>query len=101
MRRVQIGKPKFNTTLRRPGRDVVLEKLQRRQRREMINKGLIPDPKLRPPRFKFNWVCDSSEGVVFADNQSLARSLIKKELGIPKKQRLPLQTVITREPNEE
>lgn len=75
--------------------------IKRAMKREYIKRGIIPDPALRPPRYKFTWTYGELGGVVYADDRSTARALIKKDLGIRKKHRLPLEIEITREPNIE
>ena len=75
--------------------------MQRAMKREYIKRGIIPDPATRPPRYKFAWTYGDLNGVVYADDRSTARALIKKDLGIRKKNRLPVEVQITREDNIE
>jgi hypothetical protein len=53
----------------------------------------------RPPRYEYKWAFGDLTGTVYADDRSKARSLIKKNLGIPAKQRLPVTIEITRRHN--
>ena len=78
----------------------LLSLLMNRMRQDMICKGIIPDPQDRPPRYKFTWSYGELGGEVYCDDRSTARSLIKKDLGIKKKNRLPKEVSITREVNE-
>jgi len=65
----------------------------------MVSDGLILDQSNRPPRYQFDWVFGDLSGCVYADDKSKARSLIKKNLGIPAKKRLPISVEITRQHN--
>ena len=100
-RKRQIGKQERTRFIREPKQRELIDIMARRYRREMINRGIIPDPSKRAARYKFIWFYGSLCGKVYADNRSLARSLIKQELGIKKKNRLPIEVEITREPNED
>lgn len=99
--RQQFNKHGRQCFIREPKKQEVMELLARRYKRELINRGIITDPSIRSARYKFTWVYGSLSGVVYADNRSLARSLIKQELGIRKKNRLPIGVEITRETHEE
>jgi hypothetical protein len=68
-------------------------------KRQLINDGLIMDPAKRPPRYHFNWVWGDLNGAVAADSAGEARGLIKANLGLPKKKRLPQDVSITRTTN--
>lgn len=82
-----------------PNKNELVAILFRRHKRELIRRGIIQDPAKRPPRYKFQWVYGEINGVVYADDRSTARGLIKRELGIRKKNRLPVGIDITRELN--
>lgn len=75
-----------------------LAKVKRQIKRKAVADGLIVDPSTRPPRHTWAWECRNGEGpvggIVKADTRSEARSLIKSQLGIPKKRRLPIGTTI-------
>lgn len=97
-----IGKrPHGNGGMRKPSRQELIQKLFRAHKRELIRRGIIQDPATRPPRYKFSWQYGALSGVVYADDRSTARALIKRELGIRKKNRLPKEVDITRELNIE
>jgi hypothetical protein len=102
---------------RKIGFDEALGMVKRQIKRKAIADGLIVDPATRPPKYQWSWECpagmtsvtftmkqgdlsDVSEnptsGVVAADTRSEARGLIKKHLGISKKDRLPAGVVITK-----
>lgn len=85
----------------KPNKIELIGILLRRQKRELIRRGIIQDPAKRPLRYKFQWVYGEINGVVYADDRSTARGLIKRELGIRKKHRLPSEIDITRELNIE
>lgn len=74
-------------------------KIMRAIKRKLIADGLIMDPANRPPKFIFKWTWGELSGTVQADDKAAARGLIKKDLGIPKKKRLPQGVVIEREVN--
>lgn len=97
----QIGKPESKPFVQAPKRDDLIAYLFRCQKRELIRRGMIEDPATRPSRYKFHWVYGNLNGTVYADNKSDARALIKKDLGIKKKNRLPIEVEITREVNIE
>ena len=97
----QIGKREHHQVLRKRNRQQLITLLCRQHKRDLIARGIIQDPQLRPPRYKFMWVYGSMSGAVFADDRSYARSLIKRELGISRKHRLPIEVEITRELNVE
>lgn len=94
-----IGKRPHNQGLRKPTRQEVLQRLLRKHKKELIRRGIIPDPALRPPRYKFCWTYGDLNGEVYADDRSTARAMIKHELGIRKKIRLPQEVDIVRELN--
>ncbi len=81
---------------RKIGFDEALEMLKRQIKRKAIADGLIVDPAKRPPRFSWAWEFAGQSGIVEADSRSDARGLIKTKLGITKKDRLPVNTTITR-----
>jgi hypothetical protein len=85
----------------KPNRQAVIDLINRRVRRSLIARGVIKNPAKRQPRFKFTWTYGNLGGIVYADDRSMARALIKFELKIPKKKRLPIEVEITREPNDE
>jgi len=62
---------------------------------------ITQDSTNRPPFYKYTWTYGSLSGVVYADNRSTVRALIKRDLGIRKKHRLPVAVEIVREPNIE
>lgn len=96
----QIGKrPYGNFRHKKPTRSEVISALSRHYKRSLIERGVIQDPRTRPLRYKFSWTYGSLSGVVYADDRSLARSLIKRDLGIAKKKRLPIEVEIIRELN--
>jgi hypothetical protein len=64
----------------------------------MVAEGLVLGAD-RPPRYKYDWEFGELLGTVYADDRSTARSLIKKNLGIPAKKRLPVTITISRLPN--
>jgi hypothetical protein len=96
----QIGKRINKNFLRKPTKDEVIQLLARKYRRELINRGIIPDPACRAPRFKFTWTYGTLTGIVYADQRALARALIKRELGLSKNKRLPNNITIVSESNE-
>lgn len=75
--------------------------LNHRYKKDLIARGVIPNPADRPYHYQFSWVYGDMEGVVYADDRSSARGLIKRELGIRRKDRLPIEVRITRSPNED
>lgn len=96
----QVGKRAYvNVRHKKPTRNEVISALSRHYKRTLIERGVIQDPRTRPPRYKFSWTYGSLNGVVYADDRSLARSLIKRDLGIAKKKRLPAEVEIVRELN--
>lgn len=99
-RPTQIGKrPYGNFRSKKLTRNEVISALSRHYKRTLIERGVIQDPRMRLPRYKFSWTYGSLNGVVYADDRSLARSLIKRDLGIAKKKRLPIEVEIVRELN--
>jgi hypothetical protein len=96
-----IGKAPAVIGFQKPDNEELAQRIARAIKREAIAKGMIPDPKTRPPNFKFLWSYGSLNGVVYADNRSDARSLIKSDLGVSRKHRLPIEVVIRREPNND
>ena len=96
----QIGKRPFGSGVRNYKTQQVLKvRVCRFIRRQMVRDGLILDPATRPPRYQFDWTLGEITGTVYADDKSKARSLIKMDLGIPAKRRLPLGISITRSNN--
>jgi len=101
----QIGK-RETCFIPKPNKVALLGVLFRHHKRELIKRGIIEDPACRPARYKFTWVYGALNGVVYSDDRSTARSLIKRELGIQKKKRLPIEVQINQdinveEPNED
>lgn len=96
----QIGK-RTTCFIPKPNKVALLGVLFRRHKRELIKRGIIADPACRPARYKFTWVYGTLNGAVYSDDRSTARSLIKHELGIRKKNRLPIEVQIIEEPNED
>ncbi len=81
-------------------RDVIAAML-RHTKRDFIARGIIQDPANRPLRYKYTWTYGSLHGIVYADDRSTARAFIKRDLGIRKKYRLPVEVEIVREDNIE
>lgn len=97
-----IGKrPHGSNRSRRSTEQALWQALNRRYKKDLIARGVIASPAARPPRYQFAWVYGDVEGVVYADDRSSARGLIKRELGIRRKNRLPTEVQITRSPNED
>jgi hypothetical protein len=97
--------------------DEALGMVKRQIKRKAVADGLIVDPATRPPKCQWAWECppgtisatynmkdgellsvteNPTSGVVAANTRSEARSLIKKQLGVSKKDRLPAGIVITK-----
>lgn len=91
-----VGKRTNNGSTRKLTKDELVGILFRRHKRDLIRRGIIQDPADRPPRYRFDWVYGDITGVVYADDRSDARGMIKRELGIRKKKRLPIEVEITR-----
>lgn len=68
--------------------------MAKRLKRQLIEKGMIPDPSKRPPYYTFHWTYGEQTGKVRADTRSQAKAAIKKELGI-KSGRLPQEVEIS------
>jgi hypothetical protein len=81
--------------VRKATRADVAKLLVKHVKASLIAKGLIPDPKTRGPKRVFGWFYEGRDGIVRADTRSHARGLIKVELGIPRKKRLPIKVQIT------
>lgn len=96
-----IGKRPHGNRSRRSTQQALWQALNRRYKKDLIARGVIPNPVDRPPRYQFSWVYGDIDGVVYADDRSSARGLIKRELGIRRKNRLPIEVQITRSPNED
>ncbi len=97
-----IGKrPHGSNRSRRSTEQALWQAISRRHTKDLISRGVIPNPAERLPRYQFAWVYGDVDGVVYADDRSSARGLIKRELGIRRKNRLPLEVQITRSPNED
>lgn len=80
----------------------LIQSLGRIIKRQLIAAGEIPHPDSRPPRYIFRWWTASrpeTVGEVQADDRSTARGLIKKVLGLRKKDRLPSVIEIERVDN--
>ena len=99
----QIGKRESVAFIRerKLDKDELVQILCHRHKRNLIGRGIIQDPKTRAARYKFTWNYDGLSGVVYADDRSTARSIIKVALGVKKKRRLPPEVDITRELNVE
>lgn len=69
-------------------------------KRKLIEDGTIMDPANRPPKYIFHWEYGDITGDCLCDNKSEARAVIKKDLGISKKKRLPKEVIITCEEND-
>ncbi len=95
-----IGKRPVQLGLHQPSKQEIVTRIARQIRRDEIARGIIPTTVKRPPRYKFLWSYGNLSGVVYDDNRSQARGQIKRELGIPRKRRLPIEIVIQRHPNE-
>lgn len=89
-----VGKPSAATQKR------MKDRLFRAVKRQLIDQGVIMDPSARPPKYQFTWAYGELTGECFADTRSEARAIIKRDLGIPKKQRLPSEVTINRYDNE-
>jgi hypothetical protein len=90
----------------------VLGLVKRQIKRKAIADGLIVDPATRPPRYQWAWEIpktatfnvedgkllsvNETSGIVEANTKGEARSLIKSQLGLRKKDRLPLAIVVTK-----
>ena len=97
-----IGKrPHGSNRSRGSVEEALWQALSRRHTKDLIARGVIANPAERPPRYQFSWVYGDVDGVVYADDRSSARGLIKRELGIRRKNRLPIEVQITRSPNED
>ena len=96
-----IGKRPHGNRSRQSTQQDLWQTLYRRQKKDLIARGVIPNPVERNPWYKFTWVYGEVEGVVYADDRSSARGMIKRELGIRRKNRLPIEVQITRSPNED
>ena len=79
-------------------KEMVKQRLLRHLHRAMVQDGLAMGVH-RPPYFQFNWTFGDLDGTVYADNRSEARAMIKKDLGVPKKKRLPIDVNIERYDN--
>ncbi|REJ65596.1 MAG: hypothetical protein DWQ31_16790 [Planctomycetota bacterium] len=91
-------------TRRRTNRDTAATRLLRQMKRQLVAAGKIEDPVNRPPKYEWRWQLGSDfgheaiHGIVQADTRSEARAFIKRELGIPKNRRLPMQITIEKVP---
>jgi len=85
---------------RRVGFHEALAMVQRQIKRKAIADGVIVDPARRLPRNTWFWTLDGRSGSVRADTRSQARSLVKDRLGLRRKDRLPLDIIITKGPEE-
>lgn len=97
----QVSNREYRPSISKQTQQDLIQFMFRRQKRELIKRGVIQDPANRPSRFKFVWKHGNLGGVVYADGRSEARAIIKRTLGIPKKKRLPQSVDITRELNVE
>lgn len=68
-------------------------------KRKLIQDGIIEDPAKRKSRYVFKWSYGQIAGETFADNTSNARAMIKKELGLGKNKRLPMEINLIRSLN--
>ncbi len=93
----RVGKRSFGDGVRsHKTNSLVKDRVLRQIKRTMMADKLILDPATRPARYQFNWTFGDLSGQVFADDKSNARAFIKKSLGIPNKQRLPMMVDINR-----
>lgn len=97
----QVGKREPRCYIHKQDKDALIQKLFRQHKRDLISRGVIQDPANRPPMFKFTWTYGDISGSVYADTRSEARGIIKKNLGIKKKNRLPIEVDIQQEHNTE
>lgn len=97
----QVGKRHDGTRIRPLSNDEIARRIAAQIKRDAIKRGIIPDRSQQPPRYKFTWRYGNIEGVVYANTRSEARAMIKRDLGIKKKKRLPIEVEIEREPNED
>lgn len=91
-----VGKRTNSCSYRKLTKTELVGILFRQHKREMIRRGIIQDPADRPPRYRFDWAYGDITGEVYADDRSDARGMIKRELGIRKKKRLPIEVEIIR-----
>ena len=92
-----IGKPEFGSGVRKHKVKAVLkDRVLRQIKRGMVSSGMLLGGDNRPPYYQYDWVFGELSGTVYADCKSKARALIKKNLGIPAKWRLPWSVDITR-----
>lgn len=96
-----IGKRPHGNYNRRSTEQALWQALSRHYKKDLTERGVISTPIKRPPRYQFAWVYGDMYGVVYADDRSSARGMIKQELGIRIKNRLPIEVQITRSPNED
>lgn len=96
-----IGKRPHGNQSQRSTQQALWQVLNRRYKKDLIARGVVSNTVDRPPRYQFYWVYGDVDGVVYADDRSSARGLIKRELGIRRKNRLPIEVQITRNPNED
>lgn len=90
-RQRQIGK-REDIEFRPMTHEELMRCIAKQAKAEAIKKGLV---KPKEPRTEsFEWSLGDKSGVVVASTRSEARSLIKKELGISKNRRLPINIVI-------
>lgn len=60
-------------------------------KRQAVAAGVIDPTKAR---FRWQWHCDGESGYVEANTRSEARGLVKKALGVPRKERLPVGVAV-------
>ena len=79
--------------------DRIVRGAQKQIKRQLIESGQMQDPKKRRPKYLYIWDCNGVIGRVEADTSGDARALIKAQLGISKKKRLPEGIEIVRQLN--
>lgn len=76
-------------------KEMMKQRLMQHFKRELVKAGMsLGDD--RPPYYQFNWTFGELSGTVYADTKSEARAFIKRDLGIRKKDRLPVEVKIER-----
>ena len=97
MRRTRIEY--FESIPHRPRKvsyDEALAMVKRQIKRKAITDGVILDPRNNPPRFEWHWELDGQSGIVQANTRGEARGLIKQNVGLTKKDRLPVHVTIVK-----
>lgn len=94
------GKSRFHSLVgKTPVNPVASPKTLRKARLDFVHRDMRRVAKARggiedKTKTRWEWSCGDGVGVVIASSRSDARGLIKKEMGIPKKGRLPVGTII-------